>query len=371
MDNFFKEHKLQIGEKRESVFLHRNNIMQDGTSPMYRDVDGKLWAMSGQAHSGHIGVFCGTKVDDLKEMYPIKLNFCTGHSDYAFDNIKYPEGVKPRGSIWPFGLYICPNTHRFFCFVHNETGWDGRGTGYDSFGICETPKYDSDFRHVGLMHSDDEGQSWTFDRWVLTGEEACFSENFNPDNVNVIGQKGDVVCLGSGDFSLFVDPNSEYMYIFYNKSFVNLKEGYWEGCHTYMARTRKRTDGIMGDFVKYYNGTFCEPGNFGKETAIIENAWHSRAIYLKKYDLYLGSSVAINPKNPDNLVADYMTLRTSKDLIHWSDPISFEKDGEKFGAHYCALYPNDDKNPITIIEDDEFLTLTNTGNVYIWDCELK
>ena len=127
-----------------------------------------------------------------------------------------------------------------------------------------------------------------------------------------------------------------------------------------MARTRKRDDGIMGDFVKYYDGAFCEPGNFGKETPIIENAWHTKIAYLKKYDLYIASYSAVNSgKKSRPYVADYMELRTSKDLINWSEPVSFEYDGKKFGWHYCSLVPRDDKNPIAVIEDDDFIILLN------------
>lgn len=371
MNEFFKNHNIEFGEEKETVFLHRNGIQQDGTTSLYRDVDGKLWALSGQAHGGHIGVFCGTKIEDLKELYPFKLNFCTGHADYAFNNILFPEGIKPRGSIWPFGLYICPNTHRFFCFVHTETGWDGRGTGYDGYGYCDTPKIDSDFRHVGLMHSDDEGKNWTFDRWVLTGEEVCFSERFNPDNVNVLGQKGDIICLGAGDFTFFDDPKSDYMYIFYTKIYVNLKKECWEGSNTYVARTRRRTDGIMGDFVKYYNGEFSEAGNFGKETPILFNTWHTRPVYFKKYDLYVASFMGIVPQNPmDKLGKRYMELVTSKDLVNWSEPVSFKKDGKKFGNKYNALVPSDDKSPVSTIEEDDFIILTNNGNVMYQECKL-
>ena len=116
--NFLDEHKIIIGDKEESPFLNKLGVYQDGTTPMYRDTDGKLWAMSGHSHMGHIGMFCGNSLDDMKEVYPIHTNFCVGHADYAFSGIRYPEGIKPRGSIWPFGLYICPNTHRFFCFFH-------------------------------------------------------------------------------------------------------------------------------------------------------------------------------------------------------------------------------------------------------------
>jgi hypothetical protein len=371
MNDFFKTHNIEFGEEKMTSIVSHDGVQQDGTTSLYRDVDGKLWAISGQAHSGHIGVFCGTKIEDLKQLYPIKTNFCTGHADYAFNNILFPEGIKPRGSIWPFGLYICPNTHRFFCFVHTETGWDGRGTGYDALGYCNTPAFDSDFRHVGLMHSDDEGKNWTFDRWVLTSEEVCFSERFNPDNVNVLGQKGDVVCLGAGDFTFFDDPKSDYMYIFYTKVYVNLKKEGWEQCNTYVARTRRRTDGIMGDFVKYYDGEFSEAGNFGKETPIFHNAWHTRPIYFKKYDLYVASSMRLYPSSvPDSELKHYMELAVSKDLVNWSDSVYFEKDGKRFGKKYNAIVPSDDKSPVSTIEEDDFIILTNHGNVTYHECKL-
>ena len=164
MKKFFDQYDLTIGERLRSPFLNENNIYQDGTTPMYRDIDGTLWAMSGHSHMGHIGMFSGKNLDDLTERWPISTNFCVGHAEYAFSGIRYPEGILPRGSIWPFGLYICPNTHRFFCWFHNETGWNGKGTAYDA----------------------------------------------------------------------------------------------------YVARCRKREDGVMGDFVKYYDGAFCEAGNLAE-----------------------------------------------------------------------------------------------------------
>ena len=60
MSEFFKTHTIDIGEKKEAEpFLRKYGIYQDGTTPMYRDTDGKLWAMSGHSHMGHIAVFCG------------------------------------------------------------------------------------------------------------------------------------------------------------------------------------------------------------------------------------------------------------------------------------------------------------------------
>lgn len=70
----------------------------------------------------------------LKIIGKDQLRVSTGAAGKAFWNVLYPEGILPRGSIWPFGLYICPVTGRFFCFFHNETGWNCKGTGYVAEG---------------------------------------------------------------------------------------------------------------------------------------------------------------------------------------------------------------------------------------------
>ncbi|MBQ9940841.1 MAG: hypothetical protein IJO74_04810 [Clostridia bacterium] len=358
--NILEEYKISVGEQGTTAFCGQNNNYQDGTTPMYRDTDGKLWAISGHSHMGDINVFCGTCIEDMKKMYPITTNFGVGHAEYAFDHIRYPEGIKARGSIWPFGLYICPNTHRFFCFFHNETGWNGRGTAYDSLGLCNTPHFDSDFRHIGLMHSDDEGKSWTFDRWVITGNNVCFTENYNPNGDCAIGQKSGVVNLGSGDFSLFVEPDGEFMYIVYNMVIVDVPTGVWLSCDTYIARTRKRTDGVMGDFVKYYEGSFCEAGNLGRETKIASNTWHSRIAYFEKHKKYLMCSSPIEPgKVTSALVKDIMEVRESDDMIHWSEPVAVYKNDAPFGNHYMAMLSASDTNQPHIIKGDDFLILTN------------
>lgn len=359
MADFFDKFTICIGKDNPSPFLTKDNNFQDGTTPMYRDIDGRLWAMSGHSHMGAINMFCGTSLDDMKKTYEIKTNFCVGHAEYAFSGIRYPDGNKPVGSIWPFGLYICPHTHRFFCFFHNETGWNGFGTGYDSYGLCTTPKIDSDFRHIGLMHSDDEGKNWIFDRWILTGEEVDFTEQYNPGAGNVLGQAGNKICLGSGDFSLFVNPNDDFMYVFYNKIYIDIEKAVWEDCNVYVARTRKRKDGIMGDFVKYYNGSFSEAGIFGKETPIVTNSWHPRILYSKKYDLYFMSSSHVNVPAERYMVDDIMEIRTGKDLVRWSKPTRFMYNGKEFGNHYVALVADDNKNQPCIIDGDEFSILSN------------
>lgn len=368
MKKFFDSYELKIHEGVDSPFMNKFGVYQDGTTPMYRDVDGKLWAMSGHSHKGHIGMFSGTCLDDMKEMWPIETNFSIGHAEYAFNGVRYPEGILPRGSIWPFGLYICPKTHRFFCWFHNETGWNGRGTAYDAFGLCEKPKYDSDFRHVGLMHSDDEGKTWTFDRWVLTGEEVSFTDRYNPGAGNACGQQGNIVRFGSGDFSLFVEPQGEYIYIFYNIITMDLADEsgrIWTGCDVYVARCRKRSDGTMGDFVKYYDGSFSEAGNLGKETTIIEDAWHPRVVYSVPEQMYIMTSKPIL-KSKDMMdepgmdqKRKVMQIAVSKDLIHWSEPEIVYHNSKVWGNHYNAIVPDDKVDQPNILSSNTFSILNN------------
>ena len=378
MRNVMEDYILEIGEEKETAMRQASGIYQDGTTPMYRDVDGKLWAMSGHSHMGHVAMLCGTCVEDLKQMYPIKQNFCTGHADFAFAGVCYPEGVKARGSIWPFGLYICPNTHRFYCFFHNEAGWYGYGTAYDAWGILPgttPPKFDSDFRHIGMMHSDDEGKTWMFDRWVVSGDNVCFTEKYNPGAGNIIGQKEGIISLGSGDFSFYVDHKEGFFYIFYNVIRVNMIEGGWNGCDVYVARSRLREDGAFGDFVKYYNGSFCEAGNFGRETPIVKNAWHARVVYSEPLGCYVMSATNVNPRRDENgqykLVDGLMTLRTSDNLVQWTGPVFVMKDGKPWGNHYVAMANCDAESQTYILKTNKFCVLSNHNATNVMNYPVK
>lgn len=359
--DFLNKHRITVGSESDAPFRRANGIRQDGTMAMCRDTDGTLWAIAGHSNSGHIGMFRGSSPSDLTEIYPIDLNFGDGHANYAFSGIRYPEGIRPRGCIWPFGLYICPGTHRFFCFFHNETGWKGRGSGYDAFGYCTKPAFDSDFRHVGLMHSDDEGRSWSFDRWVLTAETVCFTEAFSPEGDGLKGQPMGGISFGSGDFSIFVEPEGEYIYLYYNIIKANTDSHRWTNCDIYVARTRKRNDGVMGDFVKYYNGAFSEAGNLGKESPIVLGGWHPRVVYLEQYKKYLMSCSLSAPKENGGMVIHIMEVRESDDLVHWSKPVHLVHNGAEFGEHYVGFYSPDTHGSPSVIQGNALVILTN-GN---------
>ena len=360
MEKFFDDYKLTIGEGEVTAINNAANVYQDGTTPFWRDVDGKLWAISGHSHLGDIAMFCGESVADLRYQYPAALNFKTGHADYAFSGVCYPEGVKARGSVWLMGLYICPKTHRFFAFIHNETGWCGQGTQYDAFGLCETPRYDSDFRHIGLMYSDDEGKTWTFDRWVLTAENVCFTEKYVPECTKLAPQKAGIISLGSGDFTLFADTDGRYLYLVYNIVRVDMDQGVWDGCDVYIARSKIREDGKIDDFVKYYEGSFCQPGTFGKETPIAKNSWHARVAYSKAHGCYLMSSTRVNARQPmQTVVDDAMQIRAGKTITEWSEPTLVYKDKKEWGNHYIAIVSDSKTGDVNHLPTDEFFVLVN------------
>ncbi len=342
--------KWSIGAEISTPFNNKNGIYQDGTTPMYRNKDGILWAISGHTHMGHIGIFKGNCLDDLKEVYEMKTNFNTGAAGEAFCGTKYPDGVLSRGSVWPFGLYICPNTNRFFCFFHNETGWNGKGTGYTIYALADG---EPDFRHIGLMHSDDLGQSWDFDRWIMTSHEVCYSELYRPDGITTGGQPQGDICCGCGDFSIFVEPDDDYIYLFYNLLYHNTDKKCWSDLGVYVSRTEKRTDGIMGDFSNYYNGSFCEPGNLGKASKIADDAWHPRVIYSNSIDAYIMSSKSFVASRANS---ETLRIRTSSDLINWSEPIKINGNGKEFYTHYYSFLSNKTNGPHNVI-DNEFSIL--------------
>ena len=366
---FFEKYELETGKEMPSPFMNEIGVYQDGTTPMYRDVDGTVWAISGHSHMGHIGMFAGTTLDDMVEKWPINTNFSVGHADFAYSGIRYPDGTRARGSIWPFGLYICPNTHRFFCWFHNETGWNAENTAYDALGLCgKSPRLDSDFRHIGLMHSDDEGKHWVFDRWVLSAEEVGFTERYNPNHNNMIGQKGDIIRLGSGDFCMYIEPDGEYIYVFYNIIQLDVTKDNpydsWQRCDGYVARCRKRTDGAMGDFVKYYNGSFGEAGNLGKESPIISDAWHPRVVYSEVEKMYIMTSkpiVAAGKGKFEGLdkYCKIMQISTSTDLINWTEPEPVFVDQKPWGNHYNAIISDDPKVQPNILTSNTFSILNN------------
>jgi hypothetical protein len=207
-----------------------------------------------------------------------------------------------------------------------------------------------------------------FDRWVLTAETVCFTESFHPEGDGKKGQPMGKISFGSGDFSLFTEPESEYLYLFYNIIHADTDLARWTSCDIYVARTRKRRDGVMGDSVKYYNGAFCEAGNLGKESPIVLGGWHPKVVSLKQYGKYLMSSSLTRPKPNGGMVNPVMELRESDDLIHWSEPTCVMREGEPFGGHYAGFYSEAASGDPFVIEGDTMTVLRNGNGTDVTAC---
>ena len=152
----------------------------------------------------------------------------------------------------------------------------------------------------------------------------------------------------------------------------------WKSCDAYVARCRKRTDGTMGDFVKYYDGSFCEAGNLGKETVILKDAWHPRVVYSEPEQMYIMTSKPIAKVMHEEIPGanvgggKVVQISTSKDLIHWSEPEIVYKDGKPWGNHYNACVPNDTVSQPNILTSNKFSILNchNGTNVDRYQVEL-
>ena len=138
----------------------------------------------------------------------------------------------------------------------------------------------------------------------------------------------------------------------------------WQKCDVYVARCRKRTDGTMGDFVKYYDGAFCEAGNLGKESAILTNMWHPRVVYSVPEKMFIMTGKPIistmkgKIKNLD-AKARVMQISTSYDMIHWSEPEIVYQNGLPWGNHYNAIVPDDKVNQPNLLASNTFSILNN------------
>jgi hypothetical protein len=218
------------------------------------------------------------------------------------------------------------------------------------------------------MHSDDEGRTWTFDRWVLSAEEVCFTSRYHPEGDCSRGQQGDIIRFGSGDFCMFIEPWGEYIYLFYNIITMDLSKTTmgeaWQRCDAYVARCRKRTDGVMGDFVKYYDGAFCEAGNLGRESAILADAWHPRVVYSEPEGIYLMTGKPIVAAFGGRIEGidqkgKVMQIATSKDMVHWSAAELVYQNGLPWGNHYNAIVPDGTEGQPNVLTSNRFSILNN------------
>ena len=340
----FSEKRLRwlVSASSVSQFTNANGVWQDGMLGLSRDGQGNLWALVGHTGIGELSVWEGSTVDDLERKYFVKYNFELGQAGKAFDGIAYPDGPRSRGWIWPFALWVDTRDGKFYAYIHNETGWGAAETSYGALGRNEG---EPDFRHIGLMVSGDRGQTWDFKGWIITSHEPAWTNRYRPDRMKG-GQDTDVVLLGAGDHSLFVNSRDGYMYIFYGQTAHDLKTNSARRDYVYVARAPIESKGLPGEWQKYFEGSFSEPGNMGKETAVLEGGAEPNVAYdtyLRKYLLTTYSRSLWHSK------LGACQISFSDDLVHWTKAVPLAPDRGDLSMPYFTMSNMDASGPTNVL----------------------
>ncbi|MFC5405166.1 hypothetical protein [Cohnella soli] len=357
-----KDKGWQVGETRLTQFTNDNGVYQDGNVALCRDAEGTLWGLVGHVHLGGITLWRGTCIDDLAKVCEVTYRFRMGRAGEAFHGLAYPDGPRSRGKIWPNGLWIDPDDGRFYCYVHNETAWGAEDTSYTAFGLQEG---EPDFRHIGLMISDDQGRSWDFAGWILTSAEPCWTELFRPDGMEG-GQSIDRFVLGAGDFCFYPNERDGYFYIYYSQITVD-RANEVKGDHIYAARAPMADKGLPGEWRKLYEGSFAEPGNGGRETAVVSSGnvpfvsynRHLRRYMMTSYrrELWVSGRGACQ-------------ISFSDDLLSWSEPVPLALDREDLSRPYFTVCNGDREG---LIQDTErtFTLLIETNGTDVYRADVR
>jgi len=319
----------KVSDSISTLFTNSNGIYQDGGLALCRDKVGTLWGLFGHSYLGGVSLWKGLHVHTMEKVCDIGYNFKLGKAGEAFEGIPYPDGPRSRGGIWPYGLWIDPEDGRFYCFIHNETGWGGKETSYNAFGKNEG---EPDFRHIGLMTSDDSGNSWDFRGWIITSEKPCWTTVYRPGDM-VGGQVGKEICLGAGDFTLLVNHRDEFMYIFYTQITFDVET---KGCHdaVYAARAPISSKGLPGSWKKLFGESFSEAGNMGRETVVLEKANVPSISYNTFIEKYIMSSYR-RECWISGMGACQISM--SSDLISWSRPKLLDGSRKDLSKPYFTI----------------------------------
>jgi hypothetical protein len=314
----------EVSPATMTKFINANKVWQDGGLAFRRDSEGTVWALLGHTNKGGVTLWKGTGIDEMEMVGPVTYNFKIGLAGEAFNGTHYPSGPLSRGQLWPMGLWIDKGTGRFYCYIHNETGW---GAAESAYTVHRQERGEPDFRNIGLMSSGDKGLSWDFEGWIIADEAVSYSEEYRPDGITEGGQKLDNICLGSGDFSMFANEKDGYLYIYYSQLCYSFVEGVKPSrpSAVCVARAPMETNGMPGSWMKYYDGSFSQPGQMGKADIVFTGLWPcvTYNTYLKKY-IATGTNGTI-------------VAGLSDDLVHWTDIKNIATDRDDIKNPYYTM----------------------------------
>ncbi|MCZ8518382.1 MULTISPECIES: RICIN domain-containing protein [Paenibacillus] len=226
------------------------------------DPQGNLWFVYSDGSSiWHI--FKGTTMDNLVEQY-----------SFNAQNAVSNGFSKPNGDdrYWPSGLWIVPESGRFYTTVHVEFNYGSwRNQGYT--GPIQH------FRRIGVAYSDDHGRTWTYQGDIITSQ--------HPTNPSSGAYPDDSYNYGVGDQKLFVDLAGGYYYVYYQTAWLSKNQDNRQS-QIKVARSPLGSNMAPGSWKKYFNGSWNEPGIGGQDSVALPGnvndsgvvVWNS---YLNKY----------------------------------------------------------------------------------------
>jgi hypothetical protein len=347
--------KIQVSTLERTDYNNGNGVYQDGVLAYAVDRDGLTWGLLGHTNMGGISVWRGDGLENMKKLYKAEFLFQLGEAGHAFYGSCYPDGPFARGGIWPCGLWIDSSDQTFYCFVHNETGWEAGASAYTIFGQQEG---EPDYRHIGLIKSKDRGRTWDFVDWIITSGCPSFSSFYAPDGITG-GQEGNIICLCSGDFSILPNNRDGYLYIFYTQSFYDCINGTVVEDNIYVARSLLSEKGKAGSWFKYYQGAFSEPGNCGRETPIVYEGAVPSVYYDEYHDCYIMSSYHRKAWMKGECTC---RLQISNNLTDWREPVFIAKDRPDLSKPYFTLYFNQKKKRLQLFMESNG---TNVESAFI------
>ena len=181
---------------------------------------------------------------------------------------------------------------------------------------------------LGLARSADNGATWTREGGIISGSDP--KPSISPPSGVGASEPGAIIADG-------------YIYVFYTYA---PSPGYPDQNDKYeiqVARAPVSGDGAPGTWLKYYNGSFSQPGLGGQGSPVIDypdfwcaQPWPAYSTYLKEYVLVY-------------ICGHGWYFSTSKDLVHWTQPTGF------FQANSASFF-------VSGLETDEDVTLVTPGD---------